>query len=294
MKKYITNVCTFFLDWLVGVRYFLIPVKCHCGSVSFGDHAGWPCIKFQREEFLKAIVEWEPLAEQGDAGAQFNLGYCFFKGEGFKEDRTQAIRWFTLAANNGEVRAQRQLGEMYASEKDFSQSEKWYSLAAEQGDGLALFKLGHMYMRGEGVTQSLTEGLKHYLLAAEQDELGAYMTLGNIYHQGLDTTSGSIEIDHTEAFKWFSYPAERGVDYAQCKIGKMYEEGKGVEQNIQLAHMWYTIAVAMGSWKAKNQRYAISEELTAGQVVDSQRRAMQYLKIWPIDNDKQAVTFLPR
>lgn len=48
-----------------------------------------------------ALREFRPLAEQGDAAAQFSLGLMYANGEGVPEDGIQAYAWFNLAAAQG-------------------------------------------------------------------------------------------------------------------------------------------------------------------------------------------------
>ncbi|MGC7560008.1 tetratricopeptide repeat protein [Pasteurella sp. PK-2025] len=45
--------------------------------------------------------------------------------------------------------------------------------------------------------------------------------------------------DHTTAFKLWLSRAEQGDMSAQFNVGRMYDEGDGVEQNKQLALKWY-------------------------------------------------------
>ncbi len=48
------------------------------------------------------MTEWRPLAEQGDSGAQFNLGVMYAEGEGgVPQDYEEAVRWYQLAADGG-------------------------------------------------------------------------------------------------------------------------------------------------------------------------------------------------
>ena len=54
-------------------------------------------------------------AEQGDAGAQIELGVMYSSGQDVPEDAAEAVRWFRLAAEQGNAIAQANLGLMYAS-----------------------------------------------------------------------------------------------------------------------------------------------------------------------------------
>ena len=49
-------------------------------------------------------------AEQGDAGAQFNLGGMYDSGEGVPQDYKTAAKWYRLAAEQGDADSQQQSG----------------------------------------------------------------------------------------------------------------------------------------------------------------------------------------
>ena len=55
-------------------------------------------------------VKWYRLAaEQGDAAAQYNLGVCYYNGDGVAKNRDTAIRWWKKAAAQGDSTAQETL-----------------------------------------------------------------------------------------------------------------------------------------------------------------------------------------
>ena len=56
-------------------------------------------------DFVTALAEWKPLAEQGDAVAQFYLGVMYANGEGVIEDDKEAVKWYRLAAEQGFAQA---------------------------------------------------------------------------------------------------------------------------------------------------------------------------------------------
>ena len=55
----------------------------------------------QRGDFATALQEWRPLAEQGDAHAQFNLGIMYDNGWGVPENDAEAVKWWRKAAEQG-------------------------------------------------------------------------------------------------------------------------------------------------------------------------------------------------
>jgi hypothetical protein len=60
----------------------------------------------QKGDFATALREWRPLAEQGDAGAQYNLGVMYRQGQGVPQDDKTAVKWYRLAAEQGHAEAQ--------------------------------------------------------------------------------------------------------------------------------------------------------------------------------------------
>ena len=58
---------------------------------------------------------------------------------------------------------------------------KWFRLAADQGDAFAQFFLGLKYEFGQGVPQTYAEALKWFRLAAGQGNVGAQPSLGIMY-----------------------------------------------------------------------------------------------------------------
>jgi len=51
-------------------------------------------------------------AGQGNAEAQFDLGFAYLRGEGLPKDRDQAVEWFRRAAKQGHADAQHFLAEV--------------------------------------------------------------------------------------------------------------------------------------------------------------------------------------
>ena len=86
--------------------------------------------------YKEAITLLEPLALQGNADAQYNLGNMYDNGQGVVQDYFEAARLYKMAAAQGVAKAQSNLGNMYASgrgvTKDYVEAAKWRNLAAAQ------------------------------------------------------------------------------------------------------------------------------------------------------------------
>ena len=91
---------------------------------------------YNRGDYETALREWRPLAEQGDATAQYNLGVMYDNGRGVARDYAEAVKWYRRAAEQGEAAAQFNLGFMYATgqgvAQDYVLAHLWYNLAASR------------------------------------------------------------------------------------------------------------------------------------------------------------------
>ena len=120
-----------------------------------GDSKGKPKMKkgnnqiaigaFDRGDYATALGVWRPLAEQGNAVAQSNLGAAYATGQGVSQDFSEAVKWFRLAAEQGNAFAQSRVGVAYATGQGVAQDEseavKWFRLAAKQGHAEARINL---------------------------------------------------------------------------------------------------------------------------------------------------------
>jgi TPR repeat protein len=68
---------------------------------------------YRRGDYAAAVREWRPLAEQGNARAQAALGFLYESGMGVPKSDSEAAKWYLRAAEQGEINAQYNLGNMY-------------------------------------------------------------------------------------------------------------------------------------------------------------------------------------
>ncbi|HEY4163300.1 MAG TPA: tetratricopeptide repeat protein [Dongiaceae bacterium] len=87
----------------------------------------------QAGDYPKAIQELQPLADQGDATAQYLLAEIYYGGHG--GSLPEAVKWMTASAEQGYAQAQARLGLMYATGKgvplDNMTAYRWFALAAQ-------------------------------------------------------------------------------------------------------------------------------------------------------------------
>lgn len=92
-------------------------------------------------DYRAAYDEWLPLAELGDAEAQYNLGVMYDQGASVEQDLARAASWYRKAAEQGFMDAQTNLGMMYyrgeGVSRDHTEAARWLQQAANKGDAEA-------------------------------------------------------------------------------------------------------------------------------------------------------------
>ena len=175
------------------------------------------------------LTELTRSAEQGDAVAQYNLGFSYAYGTGVAQDDVRALAWYRRSAVQGLAAAQHHLGVMYANgegtAQNFTEAVRWLRLAAAQDYSTARYHLGVMYAKGDGVPDDEADALAWFREAADQGEVPALYRLGVLYADGADAVPpparrpsgaargiparGRRSPNDVEAYKWFSLAASR-------------------------------------------------------------------------------------
>jgi len=150
------------------------------------------------------------------------------------------------AATGGDANAQSQVGDCYRvgdefAEQDFAEALRWYTLAAAQGDPCALNNLGAMYGNAFGVPKDMVEAVKWYRLSADQGLSTAQFNLAECLLYG-----NGVKEDAEEAARWLHLAVKQGHIEALCELGTLYRWGHGVEKRIAIAAEMLTIAALAG------------------------------------------------
>jgi TPR repeat protein len=101
---------------------------------------------YKKGDYATAMQLWRPLADHGDAMAQFNVGWLYEAGWGVP--------------------------------RNYAEAAKWYRLSADQKNAVAQSNLARMYLEGRGVPKDEARALRLYCRAADagEPEAQAYLT----------------------------------------------------------------------------------------------------------------------
>ena len=56
---------------------------------------------YERQDYATAYRQWRPLADQGNASAQHNLGLMYERGQGVRQDYAAAVSWYARPPTRG-------------------------------------------------------------------------------------------------------------------------------------------------------------------------------------------------
>ncbi len=177
-----------------------------CSPAAAGMNEGVAAL--QKGDYATAWREFRPLAEAGDARAQFNVALLYAEGRGTAQNDAEAAKWYRRSAEQGNAAAQNNLGALYNQGRGVDQNPaeavNWFRKAAEQGISQAQLNLGLALINGRGVTKNAPEAAALLARAAKQGEPNAQNALGALYENG-----DGLEKDAVQAYVWFNLAASR-------------------------------------------------------------------------------------
>lgn len=246
-------------------RSELFP-RAHQGDAEAQFRLGemWATGKGGSRSSRAAFKYYRDAAQQGHVEAQFRVGNMYKSGTGVS-DNSEGNKWHRKAAEQGHAEAQYILGQICDDGGHDREAFQWYRRAAEQRHAEAQYRLGEIYEGKDSDVRyfieyyevNKAEALYWYIEAAEQGHVEAQYKLGEMYENiEVDEDDEDIEVDlrdyseaedyKVEATKWFRKAAEQGHAEARYKLGKIYEDGRGVQQDSKKAIEWYRKAADRG------------------------------------------------
>jgi TPR repeat protein len=162
---------------LIGV---CLPIHVHAKPAANAEQRfamGWEA--YDQGRFSEALEVWQPLARQGNADAQINLGIMYDYGKGVAENPALAAHWYLRAAEQGHASAQFNLGQLYLQGKGVEQNTQlaihWLQQAAHQDFAIAQYNLGVLYAEGKRMPVENNKAVKWFYQAGL-----AYLQTGNL------------------------------------------------------------------------------------------------------------------
>ncbi|HEY5711446.1 MAG TPA: SPOR domain-containing protein [Allosphingosinicella sp.] len=124
---------------------------------------------WQAGNYDVAVRVWRPLADRGNADAQYNLAQAYFLGRGVPQNMNLAEQWYERAARQGHPDAQANYGLLLFQNGRRTQAMPWIQRAAERGDPRAQYVYGTALYNGDIIARDLPRAYAMMTRAAAQN-----------------------------------------------------------------------------------------------------------------------------
>lgn len=193
---------------------------------------------------LDKMIEWYIRGvEGGDSTSVFNLAWSYENGKGVPKDAVKAFDLYHKTAEMGRTEGKRNVGRCYfygiGTREDKVKALEWFRKAAEGRDGYSQYHIAKCYDEGiGGVAQDFAQSRSWAEKAVQNGYNNAKYYVGKGYYYGY-----GVKQNYSIAFRNLS--DIKNAD-AYMLLGRMYEEGLGVDMNYEKAVEYYQKAKDMG------------------------------------------------
>jgi clan AA aspartic protease (TIGR02281 family) len=171
------------------------------------------------------IERLKPVAENGQAAAQYQLGLLYADGK----DLPEAAHYYKLAAEQDHHEAQARLALLNCNgtgvPKNAEECVRLLKLAAEAGVTLAEVNLAARYLTGDGVSTNHHEAVRLARSAADKGDPTGQLLLGICYETGV-----GIGQSRSEAVRLYRLSAAKGNAAAQKGLARLGEASEPAGQ----------------------------------------------------------------
>jgi len=169
---------------------------------------------YWKQQYSSALPLLLPAAQQGNAEAQAQVGYCHLCMQKYDE----AYQWFCKASEQGVVWAYDNIGWMYEKglgvKQDYFLAYSNYKTAADLGSVFSCANAGWLLQNGWGVVQDYAKSFDYWLKAAQMGHAGAQNSVGVFYKNGW-----GVAQDQEKAAEWFVRALQNGeTQYAATNL----------------------------------------------------------------------------
>jgi len=250
----------------------------------------------------------ERLAALEDPNANFKLAEIYLAGEKVPKDLNKAKELFKKASDHGLPSAMVQLGNMYRDgvlgAPSLPIAISWYEKAAAAGNIKAMLNLGDIYRGLYGMQPNYDKAINFYIKAAGLGSIEAEYQIAKLINNNLvDQNKSAVNIKSiinslkkaanagnldaivavgdyymqqpniNLAIEYYNKAAQHNFAPALSRLGLIYFNGEGVQQNYQTAMEFFNRAAALGNTTAE---YYLGEMHRRGLGVNKNHEAASF------------------
>ena len=238
---------------------------------------------------VDVIDNLKQAAGQDDLDAQFDLAWRYHHGDGVSKDDVEAFKWMEKAVLHGvtpvtkTIDAHYYLGVMYengiGTPTNLSKAYELYQEAAVGGNKPEPFtRLGQMYENGESLPQDDYLAATNYFIATQfgfvptSDDTARCKAIENLlglYVQGRGVPTNGISA-RDQLGELIRTPITTAK--AQKLLGKIYQSGKVLPQDLAESASWFKLAAKENSTDVYAEFQRVYGLLSAAQKTTMEKR----------------------
>lgn len=213
-------------------------------------------------------------AEQGYVRAQVVLADMYDWGDHVEEDKEKAMLWYEKASSNQNTEAMRKLASLlYDNKSDITKKIEWLKKAYDLGDQRAVFSLGKVYERDIEEEGHIKQAIHWYKIGAEKHNcFESQLKLGDLALQGIGQNK-----DISQAVYWYkkaikTYNLTRNDSYYGLAYDRLFDlYEKGYKDLISENEYIEYLKVAV-NYSDDSARYKLREYYKIGYDVGEQNK----------------------
>ncbi|KAI8908448.1 hypothetical protein EDD86DRAFT_207720 [Gorgonomyces haynaldii] len=222
---------------------FIVAQRYEQGKGFTGDDLSKQWYKRAAYTFLKE-------AEEGSVSSATKLAKCYLNGHGVVQDYVAALQWIQIAASKNDPEADYIAGLMHEQGKGTQANPQkafeFYSKAARRDHPLGIYSLGTCYEKGSGVERDMKTAILYYKQAADLKVPEAILQIGIAHEKG----GYGVDQSYAKAFELYKQVLDSCPE-ACCKLGQLYEYGRGVQKDTKEAFKIYQRGAKQGNPSAQ-------------------------------------------
>jgi len=230
------------------ISLILLSVLALSTNQCFADQTTEANLAYSMHNYSKAFSLYQELAKSGSANAEYFISEMYRDGNGVSQDNEEAVRWLRLSAIHGCTKAMASYGAVNADGKlipqNLDEALIWIRKAAINGEPTAQLNLGWAYMSDYlKLPPNYALAMEWNLKAANNGEGEAASNVGLLYENGW-----GVPVSYSEAIKWYHKALDQEPTSWQSwyRLAGIYENGLGVEKDLEYAAELYSLVVLSG------------------------------------------------
>ena len=198
------------------------------------------------EQAFKEAYKLYTAEVKGVAG---KLGLFYERGIGVAPDMLEAIKFYQIAADEGEGFAKVKIAEQHLSgfylKTDVEKALKLLHEEMRNNNGAAIKILADCFLKGIGLEKDEKQAFLFYLRSAGLGDVAAQYELANCFRNGVGT-----QIDESAVFFWAKQGSSVGDIDCMRLLAECYAHGIGTPKEIKTAERLLIACVKAGDDKA--------------------------------------------